>query len=101
MPVPTMGDSITEVRYRQPSSARSCCRQIGVVAFVGHGRHSSWTDDAVKLFDLMQGTIVEWTVDVGQAVQEGDVIALIETDKVTVDIKAKSSGVVTQRFGNV
>jgi pyruvate/2-oxoglutarate dehydrogenase complex dihydrolipoamide acyltransferase (E2) component len=44
---------------------------------------------------------VEWAVDVGQAVQEGDVIALIETDKVTIDIKAKNSGVVSQRFGNV
>lgn len=44
---------------------------------------------------------MEWTVDVGQAVQEGDVVALIETDKVTVDIKAQSSGVITQHFGQV
>ena len=48
-----------------------------------------------------QGTIVEWTVQVGQAVQEEDVVALIETDKVTVDIKATMAGVVTQQFGGV
>jgi len=44
---------------------------------------------------------VEWTVQVGQAVQEEDVVALIETDKVTVDIKATMAGVVTQHFGAV
>lgn len=50
---------------------------------------------------LVQGTIVEWTAQVGQAVQEEDVIALIETDKVTVDIKAEMSGVITEQFGQV
>jgi pyruvate/2-oxoglutarate dehydrogenase complex dihydrolipoamide acyltransferase (E2) component len=38
---------------------------------------------------------------VGQAVQEGDVVALIETDKVTIDIKAKSGGIITRQFGKV
>ena len=28
-----------------------------------------------------------------------DVVALIETDKVTVDIKATQAGVITQQFG--
>lgn len=40
-------------------------------------------------------------VGVGQAVKADDVIALIETDKVTVDIKAEMDGVVTQQFGAV
>jgi pyruvate/2-oxoglutarate dehydrogenase complex dihydrolipoamide acyltransferase (E2) component len=44
---------------------------------------------------------VEWTVQIGQAVKEDDVVALIETDKVTVDIKATMAGVVTQQFGAV
>lgn len=48
-----------------------------------------------------QGTIVEWVVGVGQAVKADDVVALIETDKVTVDIKAEMDGVVTQHFGAV
>jgi pyruvate/2-oxoglutarate dehydrogenase complex dihydrolipoamide acyltransferase (E2) component len=34
-------------------------------------------------------------------VKEGDVIALVETDKVTVDIKADIDGVITQQFGAV
>lgn len=32
-------------------------------------------------------------------VKEGDVIALVETDKVTVDIKADIDGVITKLFG--
>mmetsp|Transcript_577 Transcript_577/g.727 ORF Transcript_577/g.727 Transcript_577/m.727 type:complete len:241 (+) Transcript_577:147-869(+) len=50
---------------------------------------------------ITEGTIVEWAASVGQAVKEGDVIALIETDKVTVDIKAEIDGVVTQQFGAI
>jgi pyruvate/2-oxoglutarate dehydrogenase complex dihydrolipoamide acyltransferase (E2) component len=38
-------------------------------------------------------------VQVGQKVKDGDVVALIETDKVTVDIKANVDGVVTKQFG--
>lgn len=40
-------------------------------------------------------------MEVGQAVKADDVIALVETDKVTVDIKAQVDGVITQRFGEV
>jgi len=50
---------------------------------------------------ITEGTIVEWMVQVGQRVEEEDVIALIETDKVTVDIKAGKAGVMTQQFGAV
>lgn len=41
---------------------------------------------------------MEWTVPVGGAVQAEDVVAMIETDKVTVEIKAEISGVVTKHF---
>jgi len=50
---------------------------------------------------ITEGTIVEWVAHVGEAVNEGDVVALIETDKVTIDIKADVSGVITQHFGQV
>lgn len=41
---------------------------------------------------------MEWTASTGQAIKEGDVVALVETDKVTVDIKAEMEGVLTQQF---
>lgn len=50
---------------------------------------------------LKQGTIVEWTAKIGQKVMDGDVVALVETDKVTVEIKAEVGGVITQHFGDV
>jgi len=50
---------------------------------------------------ITEGTIVEWLAQVGQRVEEEDVVALIETDKVTVDIKATQAGVITQQFGAI
>lgn len=50
---------------------------------------------------ITEGTIVEWAAQIGQKVEEEDVLALIETDKVTVDIKATKAGVITQQFGAV
>jgi hypothetical protein len=50
---------------------------------------------------ITEGTIVEWIAQVGQAVRPDDVVALIETDKVTVEIKANVEGVITQHFGAV
>eukprot|EP00538_Stauroneis_constricta_P004945 CAMPEP_0119547020 /NCGR_PEP_ID=MMETSP1352-20130426/1239_1 /TAXON_ID=265584 /ORGANISM="Stauroneis constricta, Strain CCMP1120" /LENGTH=251 /DNA_ID=CAMNT_0007591823 /DNA_START=250 /DNA_END=1005 /DNA_ORIENTATION=- len=50
---------------------------------------------------ITEGTIVEWVAQVGQAVQPDDVVVLVETDKVTIDIKAEKEGVVTAQFGGV
>lgn len=40
-------------------------------------------------------------MDIGQAVKEGDVLALVETDKVTVDIKAETTGVLVAQYGEM
>lgn len=50
---------------------------------------------------ISEGTIVEWSVAVGQSVKVDDVIALVETDKVTIDMKATVDGVITQHFAQV
>jgi glycine cleavage system H lipoate-binding protein len=50
---------------------------------------------------ITEGTIVEWAAKVGEAVKEGDVIALMETDKVTIDIKADMDGVIVEHFGEI
>jgi pyruvate/2-oxoglutarate dehydrogenase complex dihydrolipoamide acyltransferase (E2) component len=44
---------------------------------------------------------VEWVAQLGEAVKDGDVVAMVETDKVTIDIKAEMDGVITQQFGAV
>ncbi|KAL7539630.1 hypothetical protein ACHAXR_009459 [Thalassiosira sp. AJA248-18] len=50
---------------------------------------------------ITEGTIVEWCVPPGSHVREDDVLALIETDKVTVDIKAEQEGVLVKQLGEV
>ena len=50
---------------------------------------------------ITEGTIVEWCVPPGSHVNEGDVLALVETDKVTVDIKAEQEGVLVKQLGEV
>ena len=50
---------------------------------------------------ITEGTIVEWCVPPGSRVREGDVLCLVETDKVTVDIKADRDGVLVRQLGEV
>ena len=65
----------------------------------------NWEKHVIKVptmgDSITEGTIVEWTAKIGQAVKEEEVVALVETDKVTVEIKAEKDGVLTEQFGNV
>jgi len=44
-------------------------------------------------FDMAEGTIVRWLKHEGDAVQRGEILAEIETEKVTLEIEAFASGV--------
>ena len=50
-------------------------------------------------FDMAEGTLVGWTIEIGQAVNKGDVIAEIETDKATIEIETAVSGTILQLIG--
>jgi glutaconyl-CoA/methylmalonyl-CoA decarboxylase subunit gamma len=45
---------------------------------------------------LTEALVVEWRVSVGQAVERGDVVAVLETDKSSVDLMAERAGTVTE-----
>ncbi len=47
-------------------------------------------------FDMAEGTLINWTVQIGQAIKKGDVIAEIETDKATIEIETTVEGTVLQ-----
>lgn len=47
---------------------------------------------------ITEGTVQEYTVKPGQFVLRDDVIAVVETDKVMVDIRAPENGVITKYF---
>lgn len=48
---------------------------------------------------ITEGTIAEWVKSEGDFVAADDVVAIIETDKVNVEIKSPHSGVLTRKFG--
>ena len=50
-----------------------------------------------KMGDAMEeGTLVKWLKSEGDDVSEGDAIAEIETDKVTLELEAEDSGTLAQ-----
>jgi pyruvate dehydrogenase E2 component (dihydrolipoamide acetyltransferase) len=50
-----------------------------------------------KMGDAMEeGTILQWLVSEGDEVEEGDAIAEIETDKVSMELEAEDSGTLAQ-----
>ncbi|CAE7273737.1 odhB, partial [Symbiodinium sp. KB8] len=74
----------------------------GSVAFQGARRWLSAasgnvTMDVPSMGDsISEGTLVEWMKAPGDWVDEDEVIAMIETDKVTIDVHASCSGVVVE-----
>jgi pyruvate dehydrogenase E2 component (dihydrolipoamide acetyltransferase) len=47
-------------------------------------------------FDMAEGLLVRWVKQVGEAINKGDVLAEIETDKATVEVESSATGVVLQ-----
>jgi pyruvate dehydrogenase E2 component (dihydrolipoamide acetyltransferase) len=45
---------------------------------------------------LTEALVVEWRVSVGDMVERGDVIAVMETDKSSVDLMAETAGTVVE-----
>ena len=45
---------------------------------------------------MEEGTVVEWKVAVGDQVNAGDILCIIETDKITNEIEAKEAGIVKE-----
>ncbi|MCC7354325.1 MAG: 2-oxo acid dehydrogenase subunit E2, partial [Anaerolineae bacterium] len=49
-------------------------------------------------FDMAEGTLVEWSKKAGDAVAEGEIIAIIETDKANVEVPSFRAGVLRQHL---
>ena len=45
---------------------------------------------------LTEALVVEWLVAVGETVERGDVVAVLETDKSSVDLLAEKPGTVAE-----
>jgi pyruvate dehydrogenase E2 component (dihydrolipoamide acetyltransferase) len=49
-------------------------------------------------FDMAEGTLVRWVVSEQEAVEKGQVLAEIETDKATVEVESPFSGIVRRHL---
>ena len=47
-------------------------------------------------FDAQSGRLIEWTKQVGDVVEKGDVIAIIESDKAEVEFEAIAAGTIVE-----
>ena len=45
---------------------------------------------------ITEGMVAEWSVEVGDTVAVDDIVVMIETDKVSVEVRAPVSGAVTE-----
>ena len=45
---------------------------------------------------MEEGTIISWEMEVGDEIEVGDVIGVVETEKVEVDLESPVAGVVTR-----
>lgn len=45
---------------------------------------------------LTEALVVEWLVSVGDVVERGDVVAVLETDKSSVDLMAEKPGTIAE-----
>ena len=46
--------------------------------------------------DMEAGTVVEWRVQPGDAVRRGDIVAVVDTEKSTIEVEVFEDGVVTE-----
>lgn len=49
---------------------------------------------------ITEGSISKWLKSVGDKVEIDDVVVIVETDKVTVDIKSTQSGIISRHLAN-
>uniref|UniRef100_A0A7S0EU20 Lipoyl-binding domain-containing protein n=1 Tax=Phaeocystis antarctica TaxID=33657 RepID=A0A7S0EU20_9EUKA len=80
---------LRHVRLVAPRLARCRCRQLSVRTL-----DTPFISDSIPLAEGILGTVEELLCSVGDSVKEDDVVAVVETDKVSLDVRATASGVV-------
>ena len=85
-----MGDTIRRMERDLRGFQRKRCKCIGSDPVV-------WTIGMPNLGHTMEtGRVVEWLKVVGDPVNKGETLAIIESDKVSVEIESPGAGVPSQ-----
>ena len=75
------------------ATAATAARNLSAAAS-GPTLDTPFISDTIPLAEGELGTVEELMAEVGDSVSENEVIAVVETDKVSLDIKASRSGVI-------
>eukprot|EP00928_Gymnodinium_smaydae_P065162 TRINITY_DN4833_c0_g1_i2.p1 TRINITY_DN4833_c0_g1~~TRINITY_DN4833_c0_g1_i2.p1 ORF type:complete len:216 (+),score=54.94 TRINITY_DN4833_c0_g1_i2:80-649(+) len=87
---------------RRPSAAlllrEGVARPLAAASVRCFSAAGSWKLNTPELGgeSIKEGTIMEWKKKVGDSVKKGEIIVVIETDKVTVDVPADQDGHLSQ-----
>ncbi|KAJ8605330.1 hypothetical protein CTAYLR_002375 [Chrysophaeum taylorii] len=87
-------------------AARPACRQVVVGATSSRPfRFRLFSTQEIPVPNMgdsiTEGTVVEWAAEVGAALKADDLVAFIETDKVTVEVRAPTAGVLAEKLAEV
>jgi len=93
--------------YKRMTHSNLLSRTVSPVAahgaFVTGARAFSVSTETLESLgdSITTAVLVSWQKEVGDGISEDDVIAVVETDKVTMDIRAKKSGVMTAQLVDI
>ncbi|MHB8692870.1 MAG: multifunctional oxoglutarate decarboxylase/oxoglutarate dehydrogenase thiamine pyrophosphate-binding subunit/dihydrolipoyllysine-residue succinyltransferase subunit [Solirubrobacteraceae bacterium] len=101
-----VGDGAAVVLDSPPADENgSAAAQDAPVAEAPAAAEGAPTDQATELIDIVtptggesvtEGTILEWSVKVGDQVKDGDTVVEISTDKVDMELPAPATGTITE-----
>ena len=77
-----------------PLSLRSRTQSTQAAAAGQSTLDTPFISDTIPLAEGVLGTVEEMLAEPGQAVEENEVVAVVETDKVSLDIRASRGGVI-------
>ena len=83
------------IRLLTVKAGLSHSTKVSIMANMVRKRHLAVTTEPLESLgdSITTAVLLSWSKVPGQAIKEDDVIAVVETDKVTMDIRAKKSGV--------
>jgi len=79
----------SNLNFQSCTLARYCVRYVSTIKVPNMG-------DSIS-----EGTLVEWAKKVGDYCKVDDVVAVIETDKVSIDVRADQAGIITEHLAAI
>ena len=89
---------MSKANYLSLNQARNVAKTTRFPLFKQSPRYMSVVEMKVPTMgdSITEGTIVEWIANPGDYIMKDDVLVVVETDKVSVDVRASESGKIVE-----